>query len=546
MKDKEPPQDLLDWMGIKAAPNWRVSRPLGPLFSIILALLFAVAIAAAFAVLIRTFAGGLTSPTGSLGAGALIVAILGAPFLIWSTVLKHQTVRYQKEGHITDRINKAVEQLGAEKTVDRIGRPVTIWTGKPTQMSVGSKSKEKYLQEPRSRVMGSEWSQRYNEETDEVWEGRLYDVHIWPHEKTIIQWQGDEIALDEKEEIGSVGNWQGFAETVPNIEVRIGAILSLERIAQDSTRYDNGRDHVRVMEILCSYVRENAPIRNQPTNGSPDLEKANPRNLVYEAHKPREDISMALQVIGRRSSEQRELEKSHDTFDGYYRLDLRGTDLRKVNLTGMNFDDASLRGSWFDKSILNYASFKNSNLLNVSFVNVSAKGATFQRANLGADFSDAILDGAKFEIFETDDDGSLFKSENGRYAKFVGAQLLNASVLFSGKPSKKRHWGKAADFTHAAMRGCLFDGFNGFFEHVWPEQFHHDSKNEKGLAFRNCHLTESIVSRCTLDLCFGDGTVKLPDGLGPESPLWPSTWPKEVLSDADYESMLKEWRASRP
>jgi hypothetical protein len=40
--------------------------------------------------------------------------------------------------------------------------------------------------------------------------------------------------------------------TEPNIEVRIGAILSLERIAQDSTRYDNGRDHVRVMEILCA------------------------------------------------------------------------------------------------------------------------------------------------------------------------------------------------------------------------------------------------------------------------------------------------------
>jgi hypothetical protein len=52
---------------------------------------------------------------------------------------------------------------------------------------------------------------------------------------------------------------KGVETTVPNIEVRIGAILSLERIAQDSTKHDKGRDHVRVMEILCAYIRENAP-----------------------------------------------------------------------------------------------------------------------------------------------------------------------------------------------------------------------------------------------------------------------------------------------
>jgi hypothetical protein len=84
-------------------------------------------------------------------------------------------VRYQKEGHITDRINTAVEMLGAEKTVK-------------------------------------------HRSTDDA---------------------GKEVTTEE---------------TVPNIEVRIGAILSLERIAQDSTTHDRGRDHVRVMEILCAYV----------------------------------------------------------------------------------------------------------------------------------------------------------------------------------------------------------------------------------------------------------------------------------------------------
>ncbi|MFD1509176.1 hypothetical protein [Lacimonas salitolerans] len=121
-----------------------------------------------------TGAGSILTGPGSLGAGALIAALLGAPFVIWGTVLRQRTVDFQKEGHITDRINKAVEQLGAEKTV-----------------------------------------------------------------KKLVDGQSQET-------------------TEPNIEVRIGAILSLERIAQDSTRYDKGRDHVRVMEILCAYVRGNS------------------------------------------------------------------------------------------------------------------------------------------------------------------------------------------------------------------------------------------------------------------------------------------------
>lgn len=182
MSDDKTPRDLLDWLGITDAPRWWVARPLGPLVSVLLAILLVLAVVAAFAVLLHTVAMARSGASEgiNLGAGALIVALLGAPFLIWSTVLKHQTLRYQKEGHITDRINKAVEQLGAEKTVKVRGKDA----------------------------------------------------------------EGKDITIEE---------------TRPNLEVRIGAILSLERIAQDSTRYDRGRDHVRVMEILCAYVRENAP-----------------------------------------------------------------------------------------------------------------------------------------------------------------------------------------------------------------------------------------------------------------------------------------------
>ena len=45
------------------------------------------------------------------------------------------------------------------------------------------------------------------------------------------------------------------------LEVRLGGIYALERIAKDSKR-----DHWPIMEVLCTYVRENAP--NKPENAS--------------------------------------------------------------------------------------------------------------------------------------------------------------------------------------------------------------------------------------------------------------------------------------
>lgn len=43
-------------------------------------------------------------------------------------------------------------------------------------------------------------------------------------------------------------------KTVPNMEVRIGAIHALARLARENLNF-----HVQIMEILCAYIRENAP-----------------------------------------------------------------------------------------------------------------------------------------------------------------------------------------------------------------------------------------------------------------------------------------------
>jgi hypothetical protein len=60
--------------------------------------LFLMTLAAAFTGAARAIEGEGVQ----LGLGALLAALLGAPFLIWTTWLRHRTVEFQKEGHMTD------------------------------------------------------------------------------------------------------------------------------------------------------------------------------------------------------------------------------------------------------------------------------------------------------------------------------------------------------------------------------------------------------------------------------------------------------------
>src|SRR5215203_6484844 len=53
------------------------------------------------------------------------------------------------------------------------------------------------------------------------------------------------------------------------VEIRLGGIYALERIAGDSLAMENlpGRDYSTVMEVLTAYVRENSPQAPEPSNG---------------------------------------------------------------------------------------------------------------------------------------------------------------------------------------------------------------------------------------------------------------------------------------
>jgi hypothetical protein len=147
-------------------------------------------------------------------------------------------------------------------------------------------------------------------------------------------------------------NHDPVVETEPNLEVRLGAIYALERIAVDSER-----DHWPIMEVLCAYIRN-------PQNGGTS----------------RVDVQAALTVIGRRPSHR----VAHEISLGLS-LDLSGADLRGANLIALNFAEASFVGANFEG-----ASLLRTNLRGASFQQAHLTGAGFYEADLrGTDLWDA-------------------------------------------------------------------------------------------------------------------------------------------------------------
>ncbi|SCX87309.1 pentapeptide repeat-containing protein [Paracoccus tibetensis] len=540
-KHSKRAESFTDWLGITNTPDWNVARPLGPLLSAIIGLLFFLALIAAIVLLAKTiFASGTTT----LSTGALIAAFLGAPLVIWGTILKQQSVMFQKEGHMTDRISKAVEQLGAEKAVERIGRPVTIWTGQPERVLYHVEAAKQLQDQPRTRMGLKSWREYWNDETEETDEGWYATISTWPEERTLIQWQGEGVEIEENEAIGIEGPWQVFKETSPNIEVRIGAILSLERIAQDSTRHDNGRDHVRVMEILCAYVRHNAPASKATFGMYPEGVDENslrekiknpPYKWIMELERPRSDIQLALTVIGRRSLTQIGIEKQHpDGGSIGYRLDLSQSNLRRCDLTRARFAHANLKESLLEGAFCADADFSYCNLINAKLTWISGARAGFSRAKLdSADLSYADLN------------SSNLAGVRLSHTHLVKTQLKGSSLQFL--PNRRGTEVNRAFFMSASLNAATISGdLLGIVLDFGKDNADASQRLVWGLRFRNIRLlrTKSVFGTDhsgmlfpveLLDHTFGDGSVLVPHA------TCPPHWPRAELTDAEYDSRYLRW-----
>ena len=129
------------------------------------------------------------------------------------------------------------------------------------------------------------------------------------------------------------------------LEIRLGGVYALERIARDSKK-----DHWPIMEVLTAYVRQRAPWvpeDAQSSNGNQLPQEAAPATLPIppppapatphpSLDKLVADIQAILTVLGRRSQtygngEEQPLNLADTELEG---ADLRGANLEEANLAG--------------------------------------------------------------------------------------------------------------------------------------------------------------------------------------------------------------------
>ena len=192
------------------------------------------------------------------------------------------------------------------------------------------------------------------------------------------------------------------------LDVRVGGIYALERVARDSEK-----DHPTIMEVLVTSIREHSP-EQWPVPKSEDVPL--PERMT------RPDVQAALTVIGRR-----------DTGRDNRPIDLSGANLTRANLAEANLAKANLRDTIFtgadltgahvnneadltrarlNSAYLNEAHFDSSRLVSAHLEDAHLRDAHFDHATLtGANFTDAGLYGTQF----------------------AGADLRNADFTRAGK-----------------------------------------------------------------------------------------------------------------
>lgn len=195
------------------------------------------------------------------------------------------------------------------------------------------------------------------------------------------------------------------------LDVRIGGIYALERVARDSAK-----DHPTVMEVLAAFVREHS--REAWPLSEPESEDSE-RAL-------RPDVQAAVTVIGRR--DRRNDRQRLDLFNA----DLRGADLWRANLTrallaeadltGAYLADANLAGAYLGGADLTRARLGDANLTGAYLTDADLTGAYLD----GADLTRAVLNRTKLGGAKLDDANLTGAYLGG--ADLTGAYLTGAKL----------------------------------------------------------------------------------------------------------------------
>jgi len=166
------------------------------------------------------------------------------------------------------------------------------------------------------------------------------------------------------------------------IEVRLGGIYALERIANDSDK-----DYWTIIETFTAYVRERAPweelSQEAPKEAAGEEVAATelaPIKLSDLYSPPATDIQAVLTVLGRRKYRFGQEEEKGPLDLGCTAL--RQAFLRRAHLEGVRFMGANLRGADLIETHLERADFKHAHLQAASLQGADLEGADLKRAHL--------------------------------------------------------------------------------------------------------------------------------------------------------------------
>ena len=169
------------------------------------------------------------------------------------------------------------------------------------------------------------------------------------------------------------------------IQVRLGAIYALERIARDSSR-----DQSTIIEVLSAFIRTGT---FRTTTRKIDNGQAVEQKSVCPAAaptRPSADIQAALIVLGRRDATQDDrahvnladscIRGAYLPYANFSEADLGDTDLANANLNNATLTNASLKAASLPGAHLLYADLTHANLANANFASTDLRGANLSNA----------------------------------------------------------------------------------------------------------------------------------------------------------------------
>lgn len=290
----------------------------------------------------------------------------------------------------------------------------------------------------------------------------------------------------------------------PRLEVRLGGIYALERLARDSEYLD----YWTIVEVLTAYVR-----RNSSYTAEID---ADPTSDGYE--NLRIDIQAVMTVLGRRDKVDKE--------GGVLNLsatDLRGADLRHASLQRAilefsRLDGANLKLANLEETVLSNASLNNADLTKARLVGTYLACAGLQGAQLGravldgADLTEAKMCGAR--LFEARLDQAIMVKADFSRACLARARMEEA---FMEEACFEQADLRSANLKQAWMPNATLQGAN--LERATLAGAHLIGVDFREAQLAGADLSSTEVTPKGLASAHGDASTRLPDGIAP-----PDNW----------------------